>query len=677
MPGDKGTVTLLSSASSSDENPVRGNWGNKLDFILSSLGYAVGLGNVWRFPYLAYDNGGGAFLIPYVVMLLFAGLPLFFMEVSFGQYASEGPISAWKALPMMRGVGFGMMFVSLYVGIYYNVIITYTIYYLIASLTTKLPWVGCDNSWNTIYCSSRFQECLGVDRKDLDSLGVVNGTSGVVIGNGSCVTVSSLTNSELSGYQITELNGRYDLSRYTDPLHSSRIRSSEEFFKLRMLQEADSVGELGWVSWQLALCLLLAWVIVFLCLIKGVKSSGKVVYVTATFPYIVLLALLILGLTLDGHQEGIRFFITPKWEILGNPQVWLAAAVQIFFSLSAAWGGLITLASYNKFHNNCYVDSLFVAIANCATSIFAGFVIFSIVGFMAKELGKEVDEVVDQGFGLAFIAYPEAVALLPAAPVWSCLFFLMLLTLGLDSQFTIIETIVTAIVDAFPGALRKRKIFVLLGLCCFCYLVGLLCVTRAGIYWVNLMDSYGASFALLIFAICECASISWIYGGKRFINDIRTMIGSQWVDFPLFYWWPINWCIITPALLSFVLLFNWMDWSPPTYNGDYPWWAHLIGWTMVGLSLVWIPGIWVYEFIIGPGGVASRWAAMSSPRESWGPALQKYRQVAWDTHVQHGTTMGGKLEGGLEDNHHAAADPAVEPAVMYKAQANDGYDPPV
>lgn len=131
----------------------------------------------------------------------------------------------------VAGVGFGMMFVSLYVGIYYNVIITYTIYYLIASLTSKLPWVGCDNSWNTIYCSSRFQECLGVDRKDLDSLGVVNGTSGVVIGNGSCVTVSSLTNSELSGYQITELDGQYDLSRYTDPLHSSRIRSSEEFFK--------------------------------------------------------------------------------------------------------------------------------------------------------------------------------------------------------------------------------------------------------------------------------------------------------------------------------------------------------------------------------------------------------------------------------------------------------------
>lgn len=92
-----------------------------------------------------------------------------------------------------------------------------------------------------------------------------------------------------------------------------------------------------------------------------------------------------------------------------SAKVWGDAAVQIFFALSPAWGGLITLSSYNKFTNNCYKDSLIVAISNIGTSFFAGLVIFSVIGFLAHELDVPVASVVDEGAGLAFIVYPEVI----------------------------------------------------------------------------------------------------------------------------------------------------------------------------------------------------------------------------------------------------------------------------
>ena len=93
-----------------DENPERGNWTGRLDFLLSCLGYAVGLGNVWRFPFTAYENGGGAFLIPYMVVLLFVGRPLYFMELALGQFSSAGCVNVWDMVPALGGVGYGQVF---------------------------------------------------------------------------------------------------------------------------------------------------------------------------------------------------------------------------------------------------------------------------------------------------------------------------------------------------------------------------------------------------------------------------------------------------------------------------------------------------------------------------------------------------------------------------------------
>ena len=132
-------------------NPERQSWGNKIEFLLSMVGYAVGLGNIWRFPYLCYKNGGGAFLIPYIICLFLCGLPIFFFEVALGQFCSQGPIKAFNGVPIIKGLGYTMVVVSVLIGCYYNVIITYPLRYLIDSIISLkngvLPWSGTVNRY--------------------------------------------------------------------------------------------------------------------------------------------------------------------------------------------------------------------------------------------------------------------------------------------------------------------------------------------------------------------------------------------------------------------------------------------------------------------------------------------------------------------------------------------------
>lgn len=204
------------------------------------------------------------------------------------------------------------------------------------------------------------------------------------------------------------------------------------------------------------MCLALAWIITCLCLLKGINNAGGVLYITIFSPYVVLIALLIRGATLDGALEGIKFYITPDFGALSKPEVWGDAASQIFYSFGIACGSLVTLSSYNPFSNNCHKDAIYVSILNVSTAIFAGFVVFSITGFLAHEMGVPLTEVAEHGPGLAFVAYPEAVNLMPIPQLWSVLFFLMMLALGLSSQFGGLETINSCIIDQWPELRAHR-----------------------------------------------------------------------------------------------------------------------------------------------------------------------------------------------------------------------------
>lgn len=326
-----------------------------------------------------------------------------------------------------------------------------------------------------------------------------------------------------------------------------RTLSSQEYFNQYVLGINGATWEnFGYPRWELVLCLLLAWIITYCCVVRGVKSSGKAVYFTALFPYVVLTALLIRGATLNGAKNGILLYITPQFDLLFDANVWGNAASQTFYSFGIGCGSLITLSSYSNFNNNCQKDALIVTGANIFTSIFAGFSIFAVLGFLADEMNVPVENVATDGPGLTFVAYPEAVLRMPLPQLWAVLFFLMLFTLGLGSQFAGVEAINTAILDKWPN-LRKKQYLVTLGTCITCFLLALPMCCNGGVYIFTLMEWNTASWAILLIGLAEVGFVAWAYGCKRFLEDMKTM--QIFLSKVTWYYWWICWVVLTPISL--------------------------------------------------------------------------------------------------------------------------------
>ncbi|BFZ15052.1 hypothetical protein BsWGS_18091 [Bradybaena similaris] len=631
----------MGSTKSDTSTEERGTWSSKLDFILSAVGFAVGLGNVWRFPYLAYKHGGASFLIPYLIMLFISGLPLFFIELAVGQFTSQGPMTCWKMAPIFTGIGYAMVIVSFIVCIYYNMIIAYAIYYMFVSfvnLDDQLPWENCGHWWNTQACKGSafprladpkynstekmrllwndlYKKTCVADKFNISTYSdYSNGTSAMFTSftdgfyklyNTTITSAADLTFTEVQGYDKFK-ECQYS---YTTP--------SQEYFERYVLRQhlSEDIGHLGDISLKLVLTLLLSWFLVFCCIMKGIKTSGKVVYFTALFPYVILIVLLVRGVTLEGHLDGIKFYVIPKWDRLLDAKIWGDAASQIFYSLGIGFGGLLTMASYNKFNNNCYRDAILVSFINCGTSIFAGFAIFSLLGHMAFVTNKKVEEVAASGPGLAFIAYPDGISRLPASPVWAFLFFFMILTLGLDSQFAMMETVISALTDIFPRILRKRKTLFTLILCAVEFVLGIPLCTHGGMQVLTLINDYSGSYNLMIVALFELLCLCYVYGINKFRSDIEMMIGFK----PNLYWTAM-WLVVTPLAVTFIIIVSAIQYQPSGYNGkQFPVWAESIGWVMVGLPIVVIGVVGVVEICI------YGWPACIKPLPDWGPVLPENR----------------------------------------------------
>uniref|UniRef100_F7BDK0 Transporter n=2 Tax=Ornithorhynchus anatinus TaxID=9258 RepID=F7BDK0_ORNAN len=553
------TNSTLVNPAQAMEVEERETWSKKIDFLLSVIGFAVDLANVWRFPYLCYKNGGGAFLVPYLFFMVIAGMPLFYMELALGQFNREGAAGVWKICPIFKGVGFTVILISLYVGFFYNVIIAWALHYFFSSFTLDLPWIHCNNTWNSPNCS------------------------------------------EIRFSNSSNASGSND---------SYKATPAAEYFERGVLHlhQSKGIDDLGLPRWQLTCCLVVVIVLLYFSLWKGVKTSGKVVWITATMPYIVLTALLLRGVTLPGAIDGIKAYLSVDFYRLCEASVWIDAATQICFSLGVGFGVLIAFSSYNKFTNNCYRDAIITTSVNSLTSFFSGFVIFSFLGYMSQKHNVPIGDVAKDGPGLIFIIYPEAIATLPLSSAWAVIFFIMLLTLGIDSAMGGMESVITGLIDEFKFLHRHRELFTLF-IVLSTFLISLFCVTNGGIYVFTLLDHFAAGTSILFGALIEAIGVAWFYGVGQFSDDIEQMIGRR----PGLYW-RLCWKFVSPCFLLFVVVVSIVTFKPPNYgNYIFPTWANMIGWFIAVSSMSMVPIYATYKFCSLPGSFREKLAQAISP----------------------------------------------------------------
>ncbi|XP_063599682.1 sodium- and chloride-dependent glycine transporter 2-like [Penaeus indicus] len=529
-----------------EEDDERGTWHSKWDYFLSLSGLAIGLGNVWRFPYLCYKNGGGAFLVPYLIMLALVGLPLYLLETGVGQFSSGSPVTIYRVCPLFKGIGIAATLARMYLETYYSVVVSYPLVFLYNLVGIGLPWATCDNTWNTDNCSQ------------------------LVLENNTDQEISTHTRSP-----------------------------ADEFFHYQILNISSGVEEAGGFVLPVVLGTVFVWILVFLSIFKGIRVTGKLVWFTVTFPFVMLLILFLRGVTLPGALDGIYYYVYPDFKKLARLQVWGDAASQIFFSLGAGGGALVSLGSYNKFRYNCLRNAYIVPVLNSATSIFAGFVVFSVLGFMAHQTGIPVEKVTTGGPALAFITYPEAVSMMPMAQLWAVLFFTMLFFLGIDSIFAEMESMVLTVTDAFPR-LRHARTWVTLAFCVGLCLVALSCCTKVSVKFV----------------VGE--------GVGRLIRDIQMMTGKV-----VPYFWYITWLAVTPSVLAFIFVNIFARSSPVSYRGvEFPAWAQALGWVIAATSMLTAP-LYALSFLVcgSAGSFHKRLSTGLRPSDDWGPGQERFKSL--------------------------------------------------
>jgi NSS family neurotransmitter:Na+ symporter len=474
----------------------REQWKSELGFLMAAVGSAIGLGNIWRFSYMAYSYGGGAFLIPYLTALLTAGIPLLILEFAIGhERIGSAPLAYAKIKKNWEWLGWwAVTFVMFGIVLYYVVIIAWCLNYFLLSF--NLGWGDDPNNF---------------------------------------------------------------------------------FFK-KFLLLSSTPSQIGEIRTPIFFSLIVIWVINWTIVYRGVRKGIELANKIFMPMLFVLTAILVFwSINLDGASIGIKAYLTPDFSKLSNPKVWIDAYSQIFFTLSLGFGIMIAYASYLPEKTDISKNAILTAFINSGYSLFAGFAVFSVLGFMAQAQSKPISEVVSQSIGLAFVAYPKALSLMPGGNLFGAIFFFCLVVAGISSSVSIIEAFTSAMVDKF--ALKRKPLVTTITILGF--LGSIIFTTQSGLLWLDIVDHFLTNYGLVVVGIAECILAGWLFNIfilQKHINRVSSLkMGRFWVIL-IKYFVPLMLLImLTGALKS--------EFSKP--YGGYSWAAiSLIGVNWIILTVL-------------------------------------------------------------------------------------------
>ena len=428
----------------------REQWTGQVGFILSAIGSAVGLGNIWRFPGVAYENGGGAFLIPYLVALITAGIPILFLDYAIGHRFRGSAPAAFRRLggKWLEGLGWFQVMISFVIALYYTVVIAWALSYFVFAF---------DLRWGD------------------DPAGFLTG----------------------------------DYLQVGDP------GLSFEFVPSVLIP------------------LVIVWVVTIAVLAAGIaKGVQRANVIFLPLLVVAFLVLVVRALFLDGAAEGLNALFTPDWAALGDPNVWIAAYSQIFFSLSIAFGIMITYASYRNRRANLTGPGLVVAFANSSFEILAGIGVFATLGFFAFQQGIAVQELEGlTGVGLSFVTFPAIVSQMPGGAVFGVLFFGSLTMAGFTSLLSVLQVVSAGFQEKF--GLTPRQAAVRVGGTAAVLSV-LLFSTTTGLLALDVADQWANNIGIVASAVLTTVLVLWVLRRgpelRYHLNAVSTFkVGRLWV----------------------------------------------------------------------------------------------------------------------------------------------------